>query len=121
MRRWSMIVIVVAIVAAVLGYSGIAARDGNGVLKSTDVVGMQVVGIHGKYLGKINGLVMNPEGDIVAALIDLGGFSRTGEKYIAVPGVALRSSDNGTKIVLDTTFDEFSESARLAEDLMQPS
>jgi sporulation protein YlmC with PRC-barrel domain len=115
-----MIVLVVAIVAAVLGYSGIAARDKSGMLKAGDV-GMQVVGIHGKYLGTINDLVINPDGDVVYALIDISAFSRTGEKYVAVPGNALRSTDNGTKIVLETTFDEFSESARLAEDLMQPS
>jgi sporulation protein YlmC with PRC-barrel domain len=121
MRRCSIIVLVAAIIAAVLGYSSSVTRDKSDMMKASNVIGMQVVGSHGKYLGKINDLVVNPDGDIVYALIDLGGVLRTGEKYVAVPGDALRSSDNGTKIVLNTTFDEFYKAARLGEDTKRPS
>jgi hypothetical protein len=115
-----MIALVLVIIAGIVGYSGIAARNHSGEPKASDLLGLQVVGTHGKYLGKINDLIINQDGDIVYALIDLGASSM-GEENIAVPGKALRSSENGTKIVLDTTFDEFYESVRLADDTMQPS
>ena len=80
------------------------ARDKSGVLKASDLIGMKVEGTDGKNLGKIRDLVIDPDdGEIDYAVLDFGGFLGIGDKYFAVPWDALRKSENGKKIALDTT------------------
>ena len=116
MRRWSTIVLMVAIIAAVVGYSGTAARDRHAVLNASNVIGMKVQGTDGKNVGKINDVIINSDGEIVYALLDIGGFWGTAEKYVAVPADALHTSDNGQKIALETTKSEMIEVATPPED-----
>jgi sporulation protein YlmC with PRC-barrel domain len=77
------------------------ARDKNGVLKASDVIGKKVQDPEGKTLGDIKDLVLNSEGDIEYAVLDFGGFLGVGDKYFAVPWEALQMTADQKKIVLD--------------------
>jgi len=78
------------------------ARDKSGVLKASDLIGMNVVGIDGKKLGDIKDLVIDPEeGGIEYAVLDFGGFAGIGDKYFAVPWEALQLDQTNKKLSLD--------------------
>ena len=80
------------------------ARDKNGVLKASDVIGMKVEGTDDKSLGTIKDLVLDPvEGDIQYAVLDFGGFLGIKDKYFIVPWEAITFNATGKKIVLDVS------------------
>ena len=80
------------------------ARDKSGVLKGSQLIGMNVEGTDGKKLGDVKDIVVDPmEGDIDYIVLDYGGFLGIGDKYFAVPWEAVQFSDDGKKLMLDVT------------------
>lgn len=80
----------------------VQARDKSGVLKASEVVGMNVQGTDGKKLGDIKDLVIDPEdGGVQYAVLDFGGFAGIGDKYFAVPWEALQLDKTNKKLSLD--------------------
>ena len=78
------------------------ARDKSGVLKASDLLGMNVEGIDGKKLGHIKALVIDhEEGAIEYAVLEFGGFAGIGDKYFAVPWEALRLDHTNKRLSLD--------------------
>jgi sporulation protein YlmC with PRC-barrel domain len=78
------------------------ARDKSGVLKASDLIGMNVQGTDGKKLGDIKDLVIDPEeGGIEYAVLEFGGFAGIGDKYFAVPWEALQLDETNKKLSLD--------------------
>jgi sporulation protein YlmC with PRC-barrel domain len=78
------------------------ARDKSGVLKASEVIGMNVQGTDGKKLGDIKDLVIDPEdGGVQYAVLDFGGFAGIGDKYFAVPWEALQLDKTNKKLSLD--------------------
>ena len=78
------------------------ARDKSGVLKASDLLGMNVEGVDGKKLGDIKDLVIDPEeGGVEYAVLEFGGFAGIGDKYFAVPWEALRLDHMNKKLSLD--------------------
>ena len=78
------------------------ARDKSGVLKASDLIGMNVQGTDGKKLGNIKDLVIDPdEGGVEYAVLEFGGFAGIGDKYFAVPWEALRLDQTNKKLSLD--------------------
>lgn len=78
------------------------ARDKSGVLKASDLIGMNVQGTDGKNLGDIKDLVIDPEeGGIEYAVLEFGGFAGIGDKYFAVPWEALQLDETNKKLSLD--------------------
>ena len=78
------------------------ARDKSGVLKASDLIGMNVHGTDGKKLGDIKDLVIDPEeGGVEYAVLEFGGFAGVGDKYFAVPWEALRLDQTNKKLSLD--------------------
>ena len=78
------------------------ARDKSGVLKASDLIGMNVQGTDGKKLGQIKDLVIDPEeGGIEYAVLEFGGFAGIGDKYFAVPWEALQMDETNKKLSLD--------------------
>jgi sporulation protein YlmC with PRC-barrel domain len=53
------------------------------------LIGMNVENYQGESLGSLNNIVVNEEGDVVAATIGVGGFLGIGQKDVAVPYEAL--------------------------------
>ena len=78
------------------------ARDKSGVLKASDLIGMNVQGTDGKKLGDIKDLVIDPEdGGVQYAVLDFGGFAGIGDKYFAVPFEALQLDKTNKTLSLD--------------------
>ena len=78
------------------------ARDKSGVLKASDLIGMNVQGTDGKNLGNIKDLVIDPEeGGVEYAVLEFGGFAGIGDKYFAVPWEALQLDQANKKLSLD--------------------
>ena len=78
------------------------ARDKSGVLKASDLIGMNVQGTDGKKLGNIKDLVIDPdEGGVEYAVLEFGGFAGIGDKYFAVPWEALQLDQTNKKLSLD--------------------
>lgn len=78
------------------------ARDKSGVLKASDLIGMNVHGTDGKKLGDIKDLVIDPEeGSVEYAVLEFGGFAGIGDKYFAVPWEALQLDQTNKKLSLD--------------------
>ncbi len=80
------------------------ARDKSGVLKASDLIGMEVEGTDGKNVGQILDLVIDAaDASIDYAVLDFGGILGIGDKYFAVPWDALAWTDDRKKITLDVT------------------
>lgn len=80
----------------------VQAWDKSGVLKASDLIGMNVLGTDGKKLGDIKDLVIDPEeGGVEYAVLEFGGFSGIGDKYFAVPWEALQLDQTNKKLSLD--------------------
>ena len=78
------------------------AGDKSGVLKASDLIGMNVQGTDGKKLGDIKDLVIDPEeGGVEYAVLEFGGFAGIGDKYFAVPWEALQLDETNKRLSLD--------------------
>lgn len=106
---WTLFILIVSLwVTTLMTSSTVEARDKNGVLKASDVIGMKVEGTDDKSLGTIKDLVLDPvEGDIQYAVLDFGGFFGIKDKYFAVPWEALTFDNASKKIVLDVAKRDF--------------
>ncbi|MCS0495446.1 PRC-barrel domain-containing protein [Ancylobacter mangrovi] len=74
----------------------------------SDLIGTDVVTSNDEDLGSISDLVVERDGTIVAAVIDVGGFLGIGAKPVAVSFDSLTPTptDNGQKIVVALTKEE---------------
>jgi len=75
---------------------------------SSDLLGTDVVTSTDEKLGSISNLVVERDGSIVAAVIDVGGFLGIGAKPVAVSFDSLTPTptENGQKIVVALTKEE---------------
>jgi sporulation protein YlmC with PRC-barrel domain len=56
---------------------------------ASDLIGTRVVGSNNESIGDINDVIMDRNGQIMAAVVGVGGFLGIGEKDVAVPFNAL--------------------------------
>src|SRR5918993_3069489 len=56
---------------------------------ASDLIGTRVVGANNESIGDINDVIMDRNGQIMAAVVGVGGFLGIGEKDVAVPFNAL--------------------------------
>lgn len=105
MWKWHSLFLSLLITMVVVTMStAVEARDKNGVLKASDVIGMKVEGTDDKSLGTIKDLVLDPiEGEIQYAVLDFGGFLGIKDKYFIVPWEAITFNATGKRIVLDVS------------------
>ena len=66
----------------------ITKMESNHVMAS-DLIGTRVVGANNESIGDINDVIMDRNGQIMAAVVGVGGFLGIGEKDVAVPFNAL--------------------------------
>jgi sporulation protein YlmC with PRC-barrel domain len=66
----------------------ITKMEANHVMAS-DLIGTRVVGANNESIGDINDVIMDRNGQIMAAVVGVGGFLGIGEKDVAVPFNAL--------------------------------
>lgn len=80
------------------------ARDKNGVLKASQLMGMNVEGLDGKKLGDVKDLVIDSEdGSIDYVVLDFGGLLGIGTKYFAIPWDALDQTADKKTLVMDAS------------------
>lgn len=98
------IAVLVLCLSVVAANQSADARDRSGVLKASELIGMNVLGTDGKQLGDIKDLVINPDdGAIDYAVLDFGGFLGIKDKYFAIPWDALQVASDKSKILIDAT------------------
>ena len=51
---------------------------------ASDIMGMNVVGSKDEKIGSVSDLLVNPEGNILAAVVGVGGFLGIGQKNVAI-------------------------------------
>ncbi|MBS7541039.1 PRC-barrel domain-containing protein [Ancylobacter lacus] len=78
---------------------------------SSDLVGTNVVTATDESLGSISDLIVEKDGRVTAAVIDVGGFLGIGAKPVAVSFNALTvaPADNGQKVVVSASRDELNQ------------
>ncbi len=102
-RKFSLLLVLIAFSIILTTFAIPAqARDQSGVLKASDLIGMNVQGTDGNKLGNIKDLVIDPEeGGVEYAVLEFGGFAGIGDKYFAVPWEALQLDQTNKKLSLD--------------------
>jgi sporulation protein YlmC with PRC-barrel domain len=81
---------------------GTTAAPYGGALSATRLIGDPVVNRKGEKLGKIEDLVIHPQGFCIEyAVLSFGGFLGMGDKRFAVPLEAMQLSPEERKFILD--------------------
>jgi hypothetical protein len=106
MKLSSLLAAAVVAVAATpaLSQDGIALGPGNevldaAVLATAEMAGAPVYGPGGEQFGSIGTLVIDPQGKVEAAIVELGGFLGLGARQVALPVDELsiqRETEGGT-------------------------
>jgi PRC-barrel domain len=81
-------------------------------LASKNLLGSTVTGPSNQAVGTIRDLVVDRNGDIIAAVVGVGGFLGIGSKDVAVPFKSLelkREADNSDKISMGFSKDELKQ------------
>jgi len=81
-------------------------------LASKNLIGAKVGGPDNQTVGSINDLLMEKNGNIVAAVIGVGGFLGIGSKNVAVPFKSLelsRDSDGNDKVAMRFSKEELQQ------------
>ncbi|WP_127090791.1 PRC-barrel domain-containing protein [Aquabacter cavernae] len=89
---------------------------------ATNLIGTAVRGSSDENLGEVNDVLMDRNGNVVGAVIGVGGFLGVGEKDVAVPFNSLelvRNSD-GDKLVLRKSKDELKAAPEFKEFTPNP-
>ncbi|MFS8036368.1 PRC-barrel domain-containing protein [Xanthobacter sp. AM11] len=84
---------------------------------AADLIGMSVHGANNETLGEINDLLVDANGNVMAAVIGVGGFLGVGEKDVAVPFQLVEKVRNadGMRLVLRKSKDELKAAPTFAE------
>lgn len=74
----------------------------------SDLIGTDVVTANDEKLGSISDIVVNKDGSVGGAVIDVGGFLGIGAKPVAVSfeSLTMAPTENGTKIVVALSKEE---------------
>jgi hypothetical protein len=88
MKSWLVLVLVAGVCAGPV--SAQALRPGNeavdrALLTVEEMTGAPVFGPTGEQFGAVGSLVIDPQGKVEAALVDLGGFLGIGVKQVILP------------------------------------
>jgi hypothetical protein len=74
--------------------------------------GTTVLGPGNQKIGHLDDLVVSKNGDVLFAIIQVGGFLGVGSRFVAVPYLTLQISDDGSRIVLPGATKQQLESLR---------
>ncbi|MGF1619456.1 MAG: PRC-barrel domain-containing protein [Rhodomicrobiaceae bacterium] len=84
------------------------AQQTSGEWLASRMIGVAVENSTGESLGDINDLILSESGEVVGAVIGVGGFLGMGEKNVAVPysAVSTTQKDNATVVILPASKEE---------------
>ncbi|MDI1352074.1 MAG: PRC-barrel domain-containing protein [bacterium] len=75
-------------------------------VKSSDIVGIKVKSLEGKYIGEVNELIINKlSGKVGFVVVDFGGILGFGNKYFTFPWPAFNYSLCEDCYILDADID----------------
>lgn len=89
------------------------------VLSAEELIGTAVYGANDSDLGEVNDVIVSPEGELVAYIIDVGGFLGLGEKPVALDVKQLqitKTEDGELEIRTSMTEDELKSYPTYSED-----
>jgi sporulation protein YlmC with PRC-barrel domain len=76
------------------GGTPFVAEQAAGQIKSDELVGTGVIGTDGEEVGGIQSLILDEGGQVVAAVVGVGGFLGIGKKEVALPWDVLEPARN---------------------------
>lgn len=84
---------------------------------ATNLIGKKVSGAGDENLGEVNDVLMDRNGNVIGAVIGVGGFLGVGEKDVAVPfsNLELVRNADGDKLILRKTKDELKSAPEFKE------
>jgi sporulation protein YlmC with PRC-barrel domain len=86
-------------------------------LRASKMLGSTVYDVQNRNIGSVKDLVLNKDGKVDAAVIDVGSFLGMGGKFIAVPISDIKTDNN--RLTLDRTKEQLQQMA--AYDLENPN
>lgn len=99
------------------------AQQQSGQWLATQLIGTNVENSAGENLGDINDLVLGKNGEVVGALVGVGGFLGIGEKSVAIPFENISTTmkdENNAVVVLNVTKEELQAAPDFARMENQP-
>ena len=70
------------------------------------LIGTDAVTTNNEDIGEIENLLISPDGQVEAAIVEWGGFLGIGSRTAAVPWNELRLNESGDRVVIDMTREE---------------
>jgi hypothetical protein len=70
------------------------------------MIGTKAVTTNNEDIGEIENLLISPDGQVEAAIIEWGGFLSIGSRTAAVPWNEFRLNEAGDRVVIDMTREE---------------
>ncbi|MCL4764895.1 MAG: PRC-barrel domain-containing protein [Hyphomicrobiaceae bacterium] len=80
------------------GQQTFLARQQPGQVLASDLMRKSILGANNERIGEVNDLLMSQDGEIMAALVGVGGFLGIGEKTVAIPFDALQRSADADQL-----------------------
>jgi sporulation protein YlmC with PRC-barrel domain len=79
----------------------------NDQIRASKMLGSTVYDLHNRDIGSIKDLIIDKDGRVAAAVVDVGTFLGMGGKYVAVPLDAIKTSNN--RLTLDMTKEQLQQ------------
>jgi sporulation protein YlmC with PRC-barrel domain len=76
-------------------------------VRASKVLGSTVYDVHNRDIGSVKDLIINKDGRVAAAVVDVGTFLGMGGKYVAVPLSAIKADNN--RLTLDMTKEQLQQ------------
>lgn len=79
----------------------------NDQFRASKMLGSTVYDVHNRNVGSVKDLVIDHDGRVSAAVVDVGAFLGMGGKYVAVPLSAIKTDNN--RLTLDMTKEQLQQ------------
>jgi sporulation protein YlmC with PRC-barrel domain len=78
-------------------------------IRASKMIGSSVYDVQDRNIGKVSDLILNKNGTVDAAVLDVGSFLGMGGKYVAVPLADIKTDNN--RLTLDRTKEQLQQMA----------
>jgi len=79
-------------------------------VRASKIIGSTVYDVQNRNIGSVKDLVLNKDGKVDAAVLDVGSFLGMGGKYVAVPISDIKTNNN--RLTLDRTKEQLQQMAQ---------
>jgi sporulation protein YlmC with PRC-barrel domain len=79
-------------------------------VRASKMIGSTVYDVQNRNIGSVKDLVLNKDGKVDAAVLDVGSFLGMGGKYVAVPISDIKTDNN--RLTLDRTKEQLQQMAQ---------